>query len=132
MPDFWMRMEKADAGLTERATVLRDHVFSDGALPRCTKEGAIRFPDGIRIHARRALEHGATPAQVQEADRKSTRLNSSHGYISYAVFCLKKKKNMRSLLHLSIPHQKPTTQRSCPVTSASTRHITTATHCVHV
>src|SRR5687768_17879317 len=26
-----------------------------------------------------------------EADRKSTRLNSSHGYISYAVFCLKKK-----------------------------------------
>src|SRR2546422_8007525 len=28
-----------------------------------------------------------------EGDRKSTRLNSSHGYISYAVFCLKKKKN---------------------------------------
>src|SRR2546422_5457876 len=28
-------------------------------------------------------------------DRKSTRLNSSHGYISYAVFCLKKKKNER-------------------------------------
>src|SRR3989449_3563590 len=29
-------------------------------------------------------------------DRKSTRLNSSHGYISYAVFCLKKKKNTRT------------------------------------
>src|SRR2546422_4932319 len=29
----------------------------------------------------------------QTLDRKSTRLNSSHGYISYAVFCLKKKKN---------------------------------------
>src|SRR2546429_6308854 len=29
-------------------------------------------------------------------DRKSTRLNSSHGYISYAVFCLKKKKNKPS------------------------------------
>src|SRR2546429_1306385 len=28
-------------------------------------------------------------------DRKSTRLNSSHGYISYAVFCLKKKKTIR-------------------------------------
>src|SRR2546422_4068796 len=28
-------------------------------------------------------------------DRKSTRLNSSHGYISYAVFCLKKKKKTR-------------------------------------
>src|SRR2546422_7263128 len=30
-------------------------------------------------------------------DRKSTRLNSSHGYISYAVFCLKKKKNGRQI-----------------------------------
>src|SRR2546422_4541432 len=30
--------------------------------------------------------------QDVQADRKSTRLNSSHGYISYAVFCLKKKK----------------------------------------
>src|SRR2546422_2320064 len=29
---------------------------------------------------------------ARSADRKSTRLNSSHGYISYAVFCLKKKK----------------------------------------
>src|SRR2546429_9099108 len=29
-------------------------------------------------------------------DRKSTRLNSSHGYISYAVFCLKKKKTLPS------------------------------------
>src|SRR2546422_1894886 len=31
-------------------------------------------------------------------DRKSTRLNSSHGYISYAVFCLKKKKTKDKLL----------------------------------
>src|SRR2546422_9428966 len=29
---------------------------------------------------------------IDHVDRKSTRLNSSHGYISYAVFCLKKKK----------------------------------------
>src|SRR2546422_5386592 len=33
------------------------------------------------------------PAGSKTPDRKSTRLNSSHGYISYAVFCLKKKKN---------------------------------------
>src|SRR2546429_5808416 len=32
-------------------------------------------------------------AGAGRGDRKSTRLNSSHGYISYAVFCLKKKKN---------------------------------------
>ena len=31
-------------------------------------------------------------AKAEVIDRKSTRLNSSHGYISYAVFCLKKKK----------------------------------------
>src|SRR2546422_8366780 len=34
-------------------------------------------------------------------DRKSTRLNSSHGYISYAVFCLKKKKNSTNKLALT-------------------------------
>src|SRR2546429_1085587 len=34
---------------------------------------------------------------LQALDRKSTRLNSSHGYISYAVFCLKKKKTTRAL-----------------------------------
>src|SRR2546422_6835351 len=38
-----------------------------------------------------------TTVRVPE-DRKSTRLNSSHGYISYAVFCLKKK-NARSRAH---------------------------------
>src|SRR5256884_1560286 len=34
-------------------------------------------------------------------DRKSTRLNSSHGYISYAVFCLKKKKNTNHAMRLN-------------------------------
>src|SRR5687768_18258896 len=43
-----------------------------------------------------ALE-GMTVGEVSrlgKRDRKSTRLNSSHGYISYAVFCLKKKNNI--------------------------------------
>src|SRR5687768_18238480 len=35
-------------------------------------------------------------AQKCLLDRKSTRLNSSHGYISYAVFCLKKKKKNKT------------------------------------
>src|SRR5205809_3392282 len=39
-------------------------------------------------------EHGGKTGGGQR-DRKSTRLNSSHGYISYAVFCLKKKKRER-------------------------------------
>src|SRR5256884_2141309 len=38
-------------------------------------------------------DHVRGSAAFEETDRKSTRLNSSHGYISYAVFCLKKKKS---------------------------------------
>src|SRR2546422_6742105 len=38
----------------------------------------------------------AVVAAGEPQDRKSTRLNSSHGYISYAVFCLKKKKQNRN------------------------------------
>src|SRR5687768_18350538 len=40
-------------------------------------------------HAVETLEAGGDT--IDRGDRKSTRLNSSHGYISYAVFCLKKK-----------------------------------------
>src|SRR3989449_5848390 len=39
--------------------------------------------------------------EKEQGDRKSTRLNSSHGYISYAVFCLKKKKKNRVLITAS-------------------------------
>src|SRR2546422_4570805 len=39
------------------------------------------------------LARAASTRDQGLGDRKSTRLNSSHGYISYAVFCLKKKKN---------------------------------------
>src|SRR2546429_958614 len=38
------------------------------------------------------LPFASVSVATSETDRKSTRLNSSHGYISYAVFCLKKKK----------------------------------------
>src|SRR2546429_3760676 len=39
---------------------------------------------------------GVAADRTGRRDRKSTRLNSSHGYISYAVFCLKKKKKFTS------------------------------------
>src|SRR3989449_5273733 len=45
-----------------------------------------RRPTAVRVDA------GAVERGREVGDRKSTRLNSSHGYISYAVFCLKKKK----------------------------------------
>src|SRR3989449_6101538 len=46
-----------------------------------------------------ALEEGRTGAPRPLEDRKSTRLNSSHGYISYAVFCLKKKSTRLNSSH---------------------------------
>src|SRR5688572_31769119 len=48
-----------------------------------------RNSDNVMVEA--VLESGKTIRA--DADRKSTRLNSSHSQISYAVFCLKKKKN---------------------------------------
>src|SRR2546429_652456 len=44
-----------------------------------------------RHRPQKKLEHCFLQLRRRFQDRKSTRLNSSHGYISYAVFCLKKK-----------------------------------------
>src|SRR3989449_2873155 len=46
-------------------------------------------------------------------DRKSTRLNSSHGYISYAVFCLKKKKKPQARLHVRTIRRNDRAQHIC-------------------
>src|SRR3712207_7606541 len=56
--------------------------------------GLAIVPDRTRRGARwwlLATLAAVYPANIQMADRKSTRLNSSHANISYAVFCLKKK-----------------------------------------
>src|SRR2546429_1882554 len=49
---------------------------------------------------------------ILDADRKSTRLNSSHGYISYAVFCLKKKKKNKHMYRPPKQHTSTTRLRS--------------------
>src|SRR3712207_8784364 len=54
---------------------------------------ALRWGDGPLVQARTGLEG---------TDRKSTRLNSSHANISYAVFCLKKKNSL-----INAPHHFP-------------------------
>src|SRR2546422_10066567 len=67
------------------------------ALPICDR-GELAADQGTcgtpaRDASGSAGEKNATEANHESCtDRKSTRLNSSHGYISYAVFCLKKKK----------------------------------------
>src|SRR2546422_7140015 len=50
------------------------------------------------------------PNKPEAVDRKSTRLNSSHGYISYAVFCLKKKK--KNYMMYIVRHHTPITVTS--------------------
>src|SRR2546427_8584432 len=45
------------------------------------------------------VPHDLADAELRAADRKSTRLNSSHSQISYAVFCLKKKNIAISIVH---------------------------------
>src|SRR5687768_17647887 len=54
--------------------------------------GGVKPEDAVK-QVKRAL--GGWQNKHQKKDRKSTRLNSSHGYISYAVFCLKKKKKTK-------------------------------------
>src|SRR2546429_6903028 len=51
-----------------------------------------RLPQLVPRHAHRREHRAVARLRHRLQDRKSTRLNSSHGYISYAVFCLKKKK----------------------------------------
>src|SRR2546429_4566128 len=64
-------------------------LFRSAGAPRCVRKvsRAIHPPGGAGA-GRRTF--------AARVDRKSTRLNSSHGYISYAVFCLKKKKKKQN------------------------------------
>src|SRR2546422_6239986 len=64
-------------------------------------QGLDRFTGSIQLqhHPVKWFTHRLTFGVDRTRDRKSTRLNSSHGYISYAVFCLKKKKLI--VMHLN-------------------------------
>src|SRR2546422_5286764 len=64
--------------------------------PALQERQADQGPAAVRAAVardQRPADLRADAAQDEQQDRKSTRLNSSHGYISYAVFCLKKKKH---------------------------------------
>src|SRR5690348_17517097 len=66
-------------------TLFRSYTFDDRDGTRVSMR-----PEGTASLVRAYVEHAV---QQQGGDRKSTRLNSSHPSISYAVFCLKKKNN---------------------------------------
>src|SRR3989449_7092527 len=82
-----------DTATTEIYTLSYTTLFRSPAEERL--EHRPQVPPGL-LRAGRAR-------RARDEDRKSTRLNSSHGYISYAVFCLKKKKNTEGSAAATIP-----------------------------
>src|SRR2546429_7129635 len=75
-------------------TTLFRSLFSRTGGQRQRRRRVHRLANRVR-HSNGTVALGRQAAQQlasEKRDRKSTRLNSSHGYISYAVFCLKKKK----------------------------------------
>src|SRR5947209_16909858 len=78
------------------------------------------LPDAVRKYIKAhdgmlLANHGALTVGPDLLDRKSTRLNSSHANISYAVFCLKKKKNRKT---------KATTTRRIPSSPTPSTPVT--------
>src|SRR5688572_30998356 len=61
------------------------YTLKPGTLPATAQGWEAKIPDRIKL----------SPVVLAGGDRKSTRLNSSHSQISYAVFCLKKKKKTK-------------------------------------
>src|SRR5690242_21188999 len=71
-------------------------LFRSEDLPGVGRLRGLEPPlDGERGGVRERVRGGEVLALCGEGDRKSTRLNSSHMSISYAVFCLKKKKKLK-------------------------------------
>src|SRR2546422_1126154 len=77
-------------------TLFRSACGVDAVGLRASGRRAKGARSGGRLSRLREATRGSRePARgAARGDRKSTRLNSSHGYISYAVFCLKKKKKI--------------------------------------
>src|SRR2546422_5169944 len=84
-----------DTATTEIYTLSLHDALPIWGVGRDRRVRGMLHPDLDRAGDR--IRHGPRVAPARRpTDRKSTRLNSSHGYISYAVFCLKKKKKTHS------------------------------------
>src|SRR5258708_15244019 len=83
-----------DTATTEIYTLsLHDALPISSAPSRSPRSPATRAPVSASLSAASRPRHG---------DRKSTRLNSSHQIISYAVFCLKKKKKVKYIIEFHL------------------------------
>src|SRR2546430_12669534 len=112
------------AFVLRRARLCRDRLRHLGMGKRAADQHPPQRPGPVAHGPRRVSGHART-----EADRKSTRLNSSHSQISYAVFCLKKKTPLtrttssapNSILIgtcSSTPHPPTSSRPSCTLTPA--------------
>src|SRR3712207_4846853 len=86
-----------NAGQSRRLLALAE-IYDGGSRTKAARVGGVGLQTVrdwvVRFNARgpAGLIDGKAPGNTCKLDRKSTRLNSSHANISYAVFCLKKKK----------------------------------------
>src|SRR5437763_6227189 len=85
---FFLRMRRPPRSTLFPYTTL----FRSRPVPRADRARRVRRARDRHVRPRGHAEVGRGQAADLDRDRKSTRLNSSHRCISYAVFCLKKKK----------------------------------------
>src|SRR5256885_10066297 len=96
----------------------RSTLFPSTTLSRSSSAGTLRLPPASPpiTSATAAKFTLSQSCGGKVLDRKSTRLNSSHLVISYAVFCLKKKNNANHLTHCATDHH-GSTRRSTTLSS---------------
>src|SRR3712207_7771464 len=91
---FLMIRRPPESSLFPSTTLFRSAAGAEHH-PRALGEAGLVAGDRRAVHLAHdrqvALVEPLHAAEIEEGDRKSTRLNSSHANISYAVFCLKKK-----------------------------------------
>src|SRR5205809_4603972 len=101
-----MRPRPPTSTLFPYTTLFRSH----HAVNRLLRKNLDCFSPPMGVFSIHSLKGGIV---MGAQDRKSTRLNSSHGYISYAVFCLKKKRSNKRDQRAAdsaaaAPHPRPT------------------------
>src|SRR2546427_7022837 len=79
-------------------TTLFRSFLSAGTVRNLRSSGGYESRASIAGARYRSVDSGVGYASCHRGDRKSTRLNSSHSQISYAVFCLKKKKRKKKTI----------------------------------
>src|SRR5207247_8484718 len=102
--DLWWWRTAADSGASGCAAIPRgSHPSAGSASTRI--EPCRRLHDfGISCERARRPSRHCSSTRASRPERKSTRLNSSHEWISYAVFCLKKKKQKEIRIQQRVAH----------------------------